>query len=395
MYLAHDHHHIIPHFNKELKELYASMSIRGFAVSLVGVFIPIYLFQFFENSISKVLFFYATAAILVALISPFTGKIITTIGIKHSMLLSIPFLFLYYLGIWHIDKLGTWFLILPIIRAVFTSFYWPAYHMDFARFSDEGRRGSEFSFVLILLSSVAAVAPFIGGVVITKYGFPFLFGMVLSFLFASIIPLFLSKDIKQDYNISYIGVIKSALKKSNRNMSLSFASWGMATSIIFYIWPIFLFITAINFEELGVITSGILFLGIFFQYFFGKTSDKEGAENLITPTSVALSIFMGLQILITSPLSAFVMGSFRKFSSSATDISYMSLVYEWAGKKKDDIDEKIIIREVVHNFSRGLFLLFLALLFLKFGPEHLKYIFILGSILVLGINFILGAKEKK
>ena len=51
MLLSNDHiHHIIPPFNKELKELYASIAIRGFARALIGIFEPIYLYLFFDNS---------------------------------------------------------------------------------------------------------------------------------------------------------------------------------------------------------------------------------------------------------------------------------------------------------------------------------------------------------
>jgi len=40
----HEHHNFL-HFlkNRELNELYATMAIKSFSISLIGIFIPIYL----------------------------------------------------------------------------------------------------------------------------------------------------------------------------------------------------------------------------------------------------------------------------------------------------------------------------------------------------------------
>ena len=94
--MRHSHHHIF-HFliNRELSELYASMAIKGFALSLIGIFIPIF---FLEKGFSmmEVGYFYIIQFLLMIIFSACAAKFIERYGVKHSIFASIPLLALFY-----------------------------------------------------------------------------------------------------------------------------------------------------------------------------------------------------------------------------------------------------------------------------------------------------------
>jgi len=386
MLLSYNHfHHVIPHFNRELKEFYAFVALRGFATSLVGIFIPIYIFQFFNTSISKTFVFFGLGNLLFALLAPLGARIASKLGIKHTILLSTPFLALLYVGYWNINSLGVFIFLLIIASAIFRALYWPAYHMHFARFSDKGKRSSEVGYRTLILSGVAALAPFTGGLIIINFGFPFLFGIVISLLFIATVPLFMSPEVFEKFDADFAQLSREALKKENRRKALSFLAAGAESILPIYIWPIFLFLLAINFDTMGIITSGILIAGMVFAYFWGKFSDKVGPSRTVVFGSFAFYVFSSLQILAYNPFSAFLVGSFKKQAVSSASIPYMALFYEWVGNSKHKMARFIVIREVLINISRSVLLFLFAYMFSVIDPINIKYLFLILSFGALGL----------
>ena len=160
------HHHIhLLNFkvNKKLREIYATLSLRTFALSLAGIFIPIYLYTL-GYSISQVLiylivyhFVHGTASVTS---SP---KLAKYLGVKHLMILSMPFYFLFILGAAFLLDLF-WFPYwgLAVLAGIANSLYWVGYLSEFAKFSDKKHRGGETSIFNILSSGAAALGPLIG-----------------------------------------------------------------------------------------------------------------------------------------------------------------------------------------------------------------------------------------
>jgi len=103
--MPHQHHSAL-HFlhNKELNELYASIAIKSFAISLIGIFIPIYLLQI-GYSLASVLIFFSTVASVHALMSFFAAKVAARVGLKHTILFSIPVLIAALLGLYSLDRI--------------------------------------------------------------------------------------------------------------------------------------------------------------------------------------------------------------------------------------------------------------------------------------------------
>jgi len=358
--------HIHYALNRELTELYASIALRQFALGLIVIFEPIYIFLYFSHDISKALLFFGAISLFQGLLSPFSGKIITKIGVKHSMLLSVPFLFSYYFGLWKIEALGGLFFILIIFKILHNLLYWPAFHIDFARFSEKKNRGKQLSYRHIIAALSAAASPFIGGVIIanTNAGYPTLFLIVLTLLFISVFPLFLSKEIHERYTDSFHKAFGEVFQKKYRYKAISFFAQGSEAISHIFIWPIFLFTLTISYSSIGLISSAALFGGVIFSLFLGRLIDKVGRERLLSVGAWLNAFTWPIKMFVHTPIDAFFINTLHQFTRLTAYMPFLTIFYDWSSRDDVNRDRLVILREMTLNTGRGIVLFSFAGLFL-------------------------------
>lgn len=380
--------------NRELTELYASIAMRQFALGLVSIFVPIYIYIFFSEDITKTLLYFASISMLYGLLAPYAGKLITKFGVKHSILYSTPFLFLYYLGLWHIDVMGSLFFMLVPVFIAHNLFYWPAYHVDFARFSREEDRGRELSYRHTVLALSAAASPLVGGGIVANFGFPVLFAVVLALLFISALPLFFSSEIHESYTDSFTKAHKEVFQKKYRGKAIAFFGEGAEVIMNMVIWPIFLFGLSISFGSIGLISSVPLFVGVLFALYIGRIIDKMGHARLLSLGAVLNAVSWPVRMLVTTPLEAIFVNTFHGFTRITAYFPLEALFYDWIARDDINRDRFLIFREMVLNVSRGLVMLFLAILFLFVDNISLAFL-AAGVFSLLFMFFTKGPKIKE
>jgi len=89
------HHHyefwwkFVP--KEELVQIYVSLAIRSFALSLLGIFLPLYLYKEVGFAFNEMLSFYIFFPVVLAIMAPLAAKFCAKFGVKHSVLFSMPF----------------------------------------------------------------------------------------------------------------------------------------------------------------------------------------------------------------------------------------------------------------------------------------------------------------
>ena len=199
----HQQQHLYLNFlhNRELNELYASISIRSFALSLIGVFIPIYLIHEGYSFQSVFLFFAIFSGAHAIGVIP-AAKICSKFGFKHSILFSVPFMILGLMGLYSLHLFAPLFYIIPIIFGIGNALFWMGYHLDFTIFSNKNHRGKDISFAKVLFILFNAVGPFTGGLIAVLFGFRVMFLFSSFLLFISSAPLFFSMDTHRPFRFS-------------------------------------------------------------------------------------------------------------------------------------------------------------------------------------------------
>lgn len=360
--------------NRELNELYASISIRSFAISLIGVFVPIYLYTL-GNSFSSIFLFYIFWSLTHLLFAIPSAKISSRFGLKHSILFSVPFYIVFFLLLYSIEDFNWPLLILPIFLGLSSSLFWTSYHTDFAKFSDKKNRGKEIGFSNVLVSIFSVLGPLIGGIILTFLGFKLLFVIVSLLLLSSVMPLFLSNEVYEPSPFS----VKGFFRGQKIRDILSFLGHGIENKLGAVVWPLFIFIFIFSEEylSLGFVSSLTLGFSFVFTFVVGKFADAHRRKIMRIGSIFNAGIWI-IKSFIVTPLQVFIADSFYGASRTTMNIPFDALNYDKA--KRESLTRMILEREIYHHL--GVILLFLFLiLFVESITEIFRYAGPLSSLL--------------
>lgn len=367
-------HHL--HFlkNRELNELYISVAIKSFALSMVSIFIPIYLLELDYSLVTVFIFFAVLNASHALFIVP-AAKISSKYGFKHAIFFSIPILIIFYLGLYTLEQFHWPLYLLAIIFGINSALYWIGYHIDFSIFSDKKDRGKEVGVAKIATSVFYVLGPIIGGFILTYIGFQVLFVAVSVLLLASVIPLFFSKDIHDSIQFS----TKEIFKGQKIRNTIVFAGHGIERGISLVIWPIFIFYSILNdFTTLGLVSSISLLFSLFFVFIIAKFSDIR-RKLVLKIGSILNAIIWGVRFFVKTTLQVFIVDSFYGISQTLISIPFDALSYDKANES--NIVKFIIFREITIQGGRIILFIIMAIIatltisFFFGGGASLLYLF--------------------
>jgi MFS family permease len=364
------HHHFF-HFlkNRELNELYASIALRAFAISMTGIFIPIYLYQL-GYSFSQIFLFFGLTGLFHALFVFPASKVSSKLGLKHSMFASMPFLILFFLLLYALENYSIPLVLLALPLGISTSMFWVSYHSDFSRVSTKDHRGSEVGISQILAAIFSVIGPIVGGFILLNFGFSVLFILVSFLLLGSIMPLFMSHELHQPMEFSLKGFFRGQRLRD----VFTFVGYGAEMRLGTVVWPLFIFIFILSeqYVSLGLVSSLALFVALIFTFASGKISDTHNKKKMFRLGVIFTSVVWAVKSFIVTPLQVFVVDGFYGASQAITHVPFDTMNYERA--KKHDIMKTIARREFFVHF--GAFLLFMTLMFFT---ESLTEVFRYGG----------------
>jgi MFS family permease len=340
-------HHLFLHFlkNRELDELYASMTIRAFAMGMIGIFVPIYLLKL-DYSLGSVFFFYAVAYTFNALFIIPAAAFSANYGFKHSIFISIPFLIALYILLYTLEASHWPLSLLAAAFGINRAFFWMGYHIDFSKFSDKENRWSEVGFARVLFFGSHFLGPLVGGVFLTIFGFKALYVLVIILLCMSVTPLFLSKDTHEPVYFS----VDKIFTYSRVREGLAFIGRGIETGVSLVIWPIFIFFSILgSFTALGLVSTLSLFFSVVSAALIGIFSNIKKGLALKVGALVTSFIWV-LKTFVTTPLQVYVIDSFHGIVRAFVTVPLDALSYDKANRS--GIVEYIIFRETFVEVGR-------------------------------------------
>ncbi|MFH2028907.1 MAG: MFS transporter [Nanoarchaeota archaeon] len=375
----------IHHFfrNKEMNQFYIAIAIMSFGEALISIFVPIYFFKLGYN-IPEIIGFYFINSLSFVLLSFFGAKIVSKIGINHSILASIPFLIAYYIGLKFISSQPTLFFILPIILAINMIFYNYGYHLNFVTNANKKEIGKEMSFMRAASMVMYTIAPFIGGI-LAYYNFALLYlaGSIIVILAA--IPLIMTKDKSKRLRFSSKDIFKSIFSKKDKGTILSFAGYAIESIIGRIIWPIFLIIILFTTEKTGFTIMLSTLLSIMVFYLIGYLTDTYNKMKLLKIGTLLYSIGWLIRIFADSFYKIIIVDSYKNITEKILGIPWGAHCYELADKKGQF--RFIVTREIVFNLTRVFFLPILIAVFI-FTKNPFVYSFGIAAVASLGYAMI-------
>jgi len=372
---------------REATQFFTSIAIRYLALGMVLIFEPIYLYIYFDKSLSLTILFFAAIHGLYGLLAVFGGKIMAKIGPKHNMLFSNFFFFGYYLCLFFLYQSFLLISLAIILKVVGMTLFWPAFHTDFCRFSEKSYQGTAVGRLNLVCLAPTVVSPIIGGWILVLFGYSVLFTVVLVVLFASAIPLFLSKETHVAYTDSYLAAWGRIFKKKNRKVSLAIIANSMEWGVNGYLWPIFMSILAIGYGTMGGITAFSIAMSGLFALYIGKLSNRLiNRVRFLNVGSILTSVSWLTKIFVTTPFTAFLAQALYRVCRTTANIPFQTFLYKKASLKGAEMDEFLVYRAILFNISKSFFFMLLAILF--FFIPQINLAFILAAIISLGFMFL-------
>lgn len=109
---------------KELTQIYFSVALRSFAISLISIFIPLYLFQEKNLSFEQTLLFFIFYSIIFAITMPLAAKFASRFGIKHSIIVGVPLYILFVAMMHYFSSAVMQLLFTSAVLGASQAFYW-------------------------------------------------------------------------------------------------------------------------------------------------------------------------------------------------------------------------------------------------------------------------------
>ena len=280
-------------FTSQLKQLYWFFGFAAFATSMVGLFIPMYLYIEIGYSLTVTILFFIVENIFFAIATPFAASFLLKHGAKHTILVAIPFKCITIMLLYMLAQNPLLLFFVAIMSGCYQGFLWLGIHLLFKHVTQKKRRGAALGARMSIGSIAATAGPIVGGLCIEFFGFYALFLLFITLTAISSACLFLNGDYtpKYRYNPRHI------FRKVNGRYALFFISQGMIQMGHGFIWPFIMFFILQSYLSLGV--AGALFTAIsaIIIYLSGKRSDKTNKRTMIRrllPFELFSWIFRGL-----------------------------------------------------------------------------------------------------
>jgi len=353
----HHNHHLFWHFRpkKELNQVYISVILRNFALSLVSLFVPLYLYYEIGYTLEQTLYFFIFYAVIFAISTPLAAKFCSRYGVKHSVLLSVPFYLAFVLLLYLLSHFTIPLFLPGAFLGLSISFYWMGLHNIFYHASHRKHRGEETGKRTALSILASMFGPLIGGLLIKFIGFWIVFVLASVVLLSSALILFLSKEEYVNYKFSF----KSVVDKEHWKYSLFFVSRGSRVIAEGVIWPLFIFLILKDYFTLGLMGFVLSGVSAFIIFAAGKYSDHHYSKGKILHFITGFeSLAWFLRSLVTTTGHIFAVVIFGAITQGIREAPMSALEYDRA---KGNPAAYFVNREIFICFGRILLLVFVLM----------------------------------
>ena len=342
--------------------LYLTNTVKSFALSIAGLYIPIFIFVSFKNysifhhnetvnGIYFILIFYFLRSLFTLfLMDKVVNFIFGWINFKWSIFISNILLAVAMYSLVLSEHNFIFLFASALIFSVETLLYWIPFHTNFVRIlkgnNGTSRFGKSTAMRFFLASIASAAGPAFGGVIIKLYGFDVLFIITTILLVIAALPvLFGTHEGKHGkHNLNQI-IKKYTDQKSYRLNIIAQIASGIDGNLYPIFAPLLLFIVADqSTTSVGIVISFAVLLASIFTIFAGRLCDTQKTRKVQKISTLVNSLFYLPRIFIATPGILYLVDIFDKINGSFLSVPLMSTAYDQAKAEENETDY-IIYRE--------------------------------------------------
>jgi len=337
------HHHIHAHhlhlIKDEIQEVYLNLIIQSFGISLISIFVPIYLLQL-GFTINQALIFVMVEWGVLSFSAPFAAMMAKRIGFKHMMVYRLPLMLYYFIMLYSLNFVSYPIYLIALGGGISGSMYWVSMHSLFAKYSDKIHRGKQTGKLMTIPNISAMIGPSIGGLIAVTFGFKVLIVTSMIFLCVATIPLFFTKDMKPH-------VLKFSFSDMFARKHFKFITRFVAQGIMAIsgtiIWPIFVYLILNDVASVGFMAT-ISAVGIIvFTLIIGNMSDRVNKIRIIKFGGVLMALTFFLRIFALNTITIFAISFIAGLFSVLINLPILAMFYDAANK--ENLSEIVVLRE--------------------------------------------------
>ena len=384
------------YFNKSLSKgfirLYTGKTIVMTASAMLGIFLPIFLYNLFDKNFQAVVIYYGSGYLFYGITVSFGVKFLNKFGFRNALRVSVILGMIFYIIFYFIDQNNFKYLIpLSILIVVFYRLlYWLPYHVNFAKFTNKKTRGRQVSVIEATRSVLGVFIPLIAGLILTYFNFDVLFVIAIILYFASGIPYLTIPRTRERFVWTFRETWKQFFSKKRRKTILAYMADGSENIVGLVVWPIFIYqLLDGNYFKVGAISTLIIAISVIAQLFLGKYIDlKAKKEKVLKWGSLLYSFGWLVKIFISTTFQIFVVGAYHSITCIFLRTPFDALTYEISADQEHYVDEFTVLREMSIQFGRVLMVISIILISFYFA---IQWVFVLAALASIVFNLL----EKK
>lgn len=357
---------------RRLKAIYLMHSIDGFAASLVGIFVPVYLLAL-GYPLRQVLFFYIMIYAALAAFFFLAGYSAGHFGLKRTILFRLPFLMAYLLMLYFLPTHATPLWLIALAGGLNLALYWFPLHIIFTRASEHDEMGNNVGKLLALPKFAGIFAPLLGGFFAAAFGFGPLFIFAIILYFVSAIPLMYADELKQTIEMSRGKAVQIFRRLPKYFLAEAFGNAAGVVEAV--IWPAFIYLSFKNILSVGALGTLLGLGGALVTLLVGRYSDRVDKKIFLRLGAALLIAVWFSRYFGQNEILFYVLTILSGFFSILIAVPFTSIAYATAKKDDGGASEFIIVRELAVNAGRVL--IFLLGMFLV---ENIKLTFLLSGL---------------
>jgi len=376
--------------------LYLSRAIGTVSNALLGVFLPIFLYEIFDHNIQAVLAYYFIAAFAYMLLVALGAQFLNKFGFRKSLVVATIAAAGLNVGYYFLTK-DNLLLVMPLILTLlvaFRLFFSIPYQVDFTLFTKRGKRGSQIGLFLATLTLLGVVGPLVAGYVITHWGMSVLFVVSIVVFLLGIIPFSIVPRTNEKFSWGYARSWREVFEKKNRAVVLGSAAAGAEEVIGVVVWPIFIYLLLHgDYFKVGAVSSFIAAFTVLIQFSLGHYLDRIDNKNRILKAgSILYALGWVIKIFVITAFQIFIVGIYHKFTRIFIDTSFDTIYYELSADQGHYVDEFTVLSEIGVQMGRIAALVIVSIMALYVSIE---WTFVVGALSALFFNALYGAGERR
>lgn len=373
-----------------LKLFISKRLIQGAATAILGIFVPIFLYETSGQLFYVVGGYYALLSFLYFFALIPGMYVINRIGFSHSLVYGGVASVIMYGVMYFLTPENLWYLLGPLalIITVFRVFHWVPFHVDFTLFTKPGERGRQVSLSFATIAFMGVVGPILAGFIISNAGYDALFGTAVVLLIAATISYAYVPETLTQYEWGWAETFRNFFARENRPVVIGEFANGAETIVNAIVWPIFLYeVLSGDIFEIGAVSTVVVGSTIAIQLFLGGKLDKgkDSKEKTLRVGSTLYAIGWIFKIFVLSAAHVFFVGLYHNIVKIFTQTPFSAILYDMSADQGKYVDEFTVLREMASHAGRGLCLVVISILAL-FIP--IGWTFLIAAVASIALNLV-------